>query len=317
MASSDTSSGTAAAASAPAGRRVLESLLLATEHSEQDLGAEQVAFSLAQGPLRTAQSLGHAAQSVGSATQSDRHARAPAALPVVMPLASNPEYEAVAPQLAARAETDMARRREALQTSAAAAGVTLEVQVRRGAEPYREIVAAATERAATLLVIRRRGRRGLLANLLIGEMVSQVLAHAPCSVLVVPREAVPWRRGVLVAVDPQQPGTELVAQAAALAAAARLPLHLVCVAARESESERALAVAALARAAAGLALAPAGVVVRSGAAHAEIIAAAQASGCDLIAVARHGGSALGRAWIGGVAQKVIGLASCAVLVSVG
>ena len=267
---------------------VLQPLLLATEHGEQDLGAEQVAFALAASMAQP--------------------------LAVVMPLASNPEYEAVAPQLAARAEADIARRREALGAAALAAGVTVAVQVRRGSELYAEIVAAAREHHSALLVVRRRGQRGLLANLLIGEMVSKVLAHAPCSVLVVPREAGPAQRGLLVGVDPQQLELRPVAHAAAVAAALGLPLHLVCVVPREGE--RARADEALSSAHAGLAVAPASAEVRIGAAHAQIIAAAQARDADLIAVARHGGHALGRAWIGGVAQKVIGLAGCAVLVLV-
>jgi nucleotide-binding universal stress UspA family protein len=47
-----------------------------------------------------------------------------------------------------------------------------------------------------------------------------------------------------------------------------------------------------------------------------LIAAAQACGADLLVIARHRGDSLARAWIGGVAQKVIGLAECPVLVHV-
>jgi nucleotide-binding universal stress UspA family protein len=281
-------------AATQAASNVLWPLLLATEHGPQDRGAERVAFAfaatLAQQPLA-----------------------------VVMPLASNPEYEAVAPQRAAQAEADVARRREALTAAAASGGVSLEVQVRRGSEPHAEIIEAAREAGpSALLVIRRRGQRGILANLLIGEMVSKVLAQALCSVLVVPRDAAPPCAGLLVGVHPQHrgdgPGQALVAQAAGLAAALGLPLHLSCVVARESD--RALATAALAQARAALSAPPASAEVRIGAAHAELVAAAQALGADLIAVARHGGPAPGRGRVGGVAEKVIGLARCAVLMQV-
>ena len=96
--------------------------------------------------------------------------------------------------------------------------MTLDLQARHGAEPYVEIVDEARERAADLIVIRRRGKRGLLANLLVGEMVFKVLAHAPCSVLVVPRGMPMWTRRVLVGIDPHAPDATLLAQAAALAA---------------------------------------------------------------------------------------------------
>jgi nucleotide-binding universal stress UspA family protein len=47
-----------------------------------------------------------------------------------------------------------------------------------------------------------------------------------------------------------------------------------------------------------------------------LIDAARQAGADLIVVGRRGSESLARAWIGGVAQKVIGLADCAVLVHV-
>lgn len=262
-------------------------LLLATEHTPQDSGAEALAFALAR--------------------------RSPQTLRVVMPLASNAEYEAVTPQRAERAEAEFAARREALQAAAATAGVALEVQVRRGTDPAAEIVEAAREGAAGLLVIRRRGRRGLLANMLVGEMVSQVLSQVTCSTLVVPREVTGcWQRSVLVAVEPQHPDVAMVASAAAIARDFALPLRLLAVVARDSEREPAAATLRSVQAHA------AGVEtrddVRVGAAPEEIVAAAQDHGDDLIVLTRHGGTSAARARVGSVAKKVIGLSRCPVLV---
>jgi hypothetical protein len=147
----------------------------------------------------------------------------------VLPVAGNAEFEAVAPQAAAIADAKASARREQLEALAAAQGLAFDLRTRHGPEPYREIVDEARERAADLIVIRRRGRPGLLANLLVGEMVSKVLAHMPCNVLVVPRAAKLWTRGVLVAVDPAAPDHAPLALAAALAAAFMLPLQLVVV----------------------------------------------------------------------------------------
>ena len=79
-------------------------LLLATEHSEQDEGAEALAFALAQ--------------------------RCALPLHAVLPIASNPEYEAIAPQLAAHAEAQAGERIGALRADAQRAGLALEIQVR-------------------------------------------------------------------------------------------------------------------------------------------------------------------------------------------
>ncbi|MBN8509682.1 MAG: universal stress protein, partial [Burkholderiales bacterium] len=178
-------------------------LLLATEHTDFDVGAETVAFALAR--------------------------RCGLPLAGVLPIVSNPEFEAVAPELAARADAEAARRAEGVEAAAAAQGVALALEVRHGAEPYEEIVAEARERAADLVIIRRRGKRGFLANLMFGEMVGKVVAHAPCSVLMCPRAATMWQREVLVGVDPQAPDAALVATAARIAGECGIGLRIVGV----------------------------------------------------------------------------------------
>lgn len=264
--------------------------LLATEHGEFDTGAEALAFAIA------------------------RQCGLP--LAGVLPVVSNPEYEVVAPQLAAKADAEAAAKRQHLATLARAQGVTLDLQVRHGPEAWTEIVDEARERGADLIVIRRRGKRGLLANLLVGEMVSKVVAHAPCSLLIAPRDARLWTRGVLAGVDPQAPDAGLLAQAALLARDCDLPLHLLCVAAGEAGREAAAQALAAALASAGALHARVDGQVLTGRAHQVLVDTAQARGADLLVVGRHGGTPLARAWIGGTAQKVIGLAPCPVLVHV-
>jgi len=265
-------------------------LLLATEHGEFDTGAEALAFALSR--------------------------RCALPLAGVLPVVSNPEFEAVAPQLAAKADAEAGARREQLAARARAEGVTLDLRVRHGAEPFAEIVDEARARAADLIVIRRRGKRSLLANLLVGEMVSKVVSHAPCSLLITPRAARMWEREVMLGLDPQAPDTGALALAAGVAAECGMPLHVLCVAggdAGRAEAERAVAAAVASAAALGC---RAQGLIRIGRPHQELLAAASAVGADLIVVGRHGIDRRARAWFGGVAQKVIGLAECPVLVYV-
>lgn len=266
-------------------------LLLATEHTEQDAGAETLAFAMAQ--------------------------RCGLPLRAIVPITSNPEYEALAPQLAAHAEAQAGERIAALGDAARRAGVVVDVRARRGPEAWREIVDEASAHAADLIVIRRRGRRGLLAKLLLGEMVRTVVTHAPCSVLVVPREAGMWSQRVLVAVDPDAADMTPVACAASIAAECRLPLSMLCVTPPSADAVQ-VAERALQR---GRSTAHAfGVVVdtlaKVGRPHEQIIAAASERGADLLVIGRHGDDSPAHAWLGGVAQKVIGLADRPVLVSV-
>jgi nucleotide-binding universal stress UspA family protein len=269
---------------------VFNHLLLATEHSEFDTGAESLALALAR--------------------------RCGLPLLCVLPVVSNPEFEMVAPQLAARADAEAAVRREQLEGLARAQGVAMTVQVRRGQEPFAEIVDEARLRATDLLIIRRRGKRGLLANLLVGEMVSKVVAHAPCSVLIALRGAAMWSRKVLVGLDPLLPDAATLALAADVAAECGLPLQLLCVTATDATRAAAQPVLADALAQARARGVPADGEVRVGRPHEQLIAAAGTHGADLIVIGRHRHQTLGRAWVGGVAQKVIGLAGCPVLVHV-
>lgn len=275
--------------------------LLATERTEQDRGAEAVAFALA--------------------------VRCGLPLAAVLPVAGNPELEMAAPRLAAEIDAEAARRREGLEATARSAGVVLAVQVRHGADLADEIVAEARERRTDLLVIRRRGKRGLLAKLLVGEVVSRVLAAAPCSVLVVPRDGAMWQHAVLVGIDARHRDPTLPAAAATVARKCGAVLHFVCVAARESE--RAAAAQALKQAVAdsgwgasegarsGGVQTDVQTEVLVGSAPAAILATAAARGADLLIVGRsaralaHGAA---RPRLGSVAREVTGLATCPVLV---
>lgn len=169
--------------------RALHRLMLATERTELDRGAERVAIALARGLGTT--------------------------LSIVLPFATNEELLGTEPTLALEAEAKAAADLRALVVDARAKGVVATPIVRRGARLWQEIVAAAAD-GTELLITRRVGRRGLLARLLVGEMVSRVAAHAPCPVLMVPAGATGlWRRSVIV---PAAAGRRVEAVAAALAA---------------------------------------------------------------------------------------------------
>lgn len=264
--------------------------LLATEHTEFDTGAETLALAIA------------------------RHCALP--LAVVMPVLGNPEFDVASPQLAARADAAAAARREALESMARTQQVPVEITVRHGSELHLEIVDEARRRRADVIVIRRRGRRGFLAQLLVGEMVGQVVAQSPCSVLVAPRQATMWSRRVMVAIDPSAPDDAALGLAAGIAADCGQPLRVVCVApsaAARAEAERALAASAQkARAI----CADVDTELQEGSVHHALLGAAKACGADLLVLSRRGGGRTHRAGTGSTTQKVIGLAECPVLVHV-
>jgi nucleotide-binding universal stress UspA family protein len=270
-------------------RTVFETPMLATELSEFDEGAQRVALELAR--------------------------RLGRPLAVLLPLLSNAEFEVSAPDLSARIERQFHQKLEALNAAATAQSVKCECIVRRGADLAKEIVTAAIERETDLLVIRRRGTRSFLANLLVGEMVSAVLAHAPCPVLLVPRAARLWTHGILAAVDGSRMTERVATLAAAVAAADRLPLTLACVAVDTGPAACARAEQVLERARAAVGSEPAAAAVIVGEAHREIMGQALRVGADLIVIGRCGDSAPDRGVLGRTAKKVLGAAEGPVLVA--
>jgi nucleotide-binding universal stress UspA family protein len=268
-----------------------EHILLATEHSDFDVGAERLAFGMAR--------------------------KCGVPLSAVLPVVSNPEYEIIAPQLAEHAEEEAAAKINILYDAAAKAGIQLEVVARRGEEPFREIVQEAAERKSDLIIIRRRGKHSFLANLLIGEMVSKVVGHAPCSVLFVPRAAQMWSHGILAAVD-TSPNAEHVAHTAAkIAVQCALPLTLVSVISHDTPELRDQAQDTLEHvlAVTDSAGVHAGIRILTGKPFEQILAEAKTLSADLIVVGRHGESNVIRTPFGGTTQKVVGLADTAVLVA--
>ncbi|MBK6854018.1 MAG: universal stress protein [Burkholderiales bacterium] len=265
-------------------------LLLVTEQTEHDVPARDLAFALAL--------------------------RDKLPLDVVLPMVSNAEFEQVAPALAARAEALAAHRRNLLLADARAAGVSVQVTSPSGPELHELVVDAAGALANDLIVIRRRGQRGLLARLLVGEMVSRVVAHAPCSVLIAPPGARPWSKAVLVGIDPRCKDTSLLTHAVALARERDLTLRILCVAPDESSCLPAEATLSAATATASQMGVRVDAELRFGRPYQQLLAATQDCGADLLLIGRHGDDNILQAWVGGTAQKVIGLSDCPVLIHV-
>jgi nucleotide-binding universal stress UspA family protein len=266
-------------------------LLLATEHTEFDAGAERLAFALARGST--------------------------ASLHVVFPLMFNAEYEVIAPEILEQEEEQAHARIVELRKAAQAAGVAIDVRVRRGVDLAQEIIEEARACGADLVIARRRGKRGLFAKLRVGEMVSKVATHAPCSVLLVPRAGRMWSSRIVAGVDASAKALRAVEFAAGLGVRGRLPLLIVSSVVHDDDAHRATAESAVAAAIEVARRAGADVEGRvlTGRPEAAIGAAAAQANADLIVVGRTGESGrLHRMLLGGTAHRTIGLASGPVLV---
>jgi nucleotide-binding universal stress UspA family protein len=225
----------------------------------------------------------------------------------------NPEYSTLVPNLQEEAEK---RAREALKSFIEAAGGGAEATTREAFDPSAGIVEGARENSADIIVMGRRGKRGL-ARMMVGDATAKVIGHASCPVLVAPRSAHLWEKRILLATDGSQYSEAAAGAAAHLARQAGLPVTVVSVTtvshsdARRREAEQ--AVAARVEWLKGMGLQAEGRVAE-GRPDEAIVKLAEDVGADLIVMGSHGRTGLSKILLGSVAERVIGQADCAVLV---
>jgi nucleotide-binding universal stress UspA family protein len=203
----------------------------------------------------------------------------------------------------------------ALADLASRDGVNCELLIRFGEDPHREIVGAAQDVGADLIVIGRRGKRGL-ARVMLGDATAKVIGGAHCHVLVAPRSAQMWQRRIVLATDGSAFADAATAAVAGIAANGSVPVTIVS-AIRDSFSDARAREADAAVARAKDALAKVGVaadtVVDRGQPDEVIVRAATETGAELIVTGTHGRTGLGRIVLGSVTERVINSAQCAVL----
>jgi len=232
----------------------------------------------------------------------------------MMVVETNPEYESMAPQLVERAIEQGAKQHlESIKARAREQGVECEIIIAQGEDPYQYIVNEAVEREADMIIIGRRGRKGL-TKLLMGEVAAKVIGYAPCKVLVFPRAAKIEYRNLLVATDGSMHSAAALTEAIAIAK--RCGSHLIALSAMRDESEREEA-KNYADKAVELAQkqgVSAEAVTPRGRSFNAIVETAGGRGVDLIVMGAYGKTRVKKLLMGSSTEKVIGNAGCAVLV---
>jgi len=244
----------------------------------------------------------------------------------------NPEFEALAPDLVEKMEKEVQAHLKKVRERAEKEGVPLQAFTLLSDAPYIGIAKEAEKAGADLIVMGRRGRTGL-KRLLMGSVTKRVIGHAPCSVLVVPRDARLECKKILCATDGSVYSDAAAAEAVMIAknCAAELvfisavhaettsPLDIVhsqmhhnLIAENElSSSEAALTKAKGYAEKEGLACEG---FVLAGRPYEVIVKTALEKGADLIVVGSHGRTGVDRLLMGSVTERVVGNSACAVLV---
>ncbi|MEO5350810.1 MAG: universal stress protein [Magnetococcus sp. YQC-3] len=198
-------------------------------------------------------------------------------------------------------------------------GVSCNLLVKHGNHPHQEIIAAADEIDADLVVVGRRGRRGL-ARLMLGDATARIVAQSPRNVLVVPRAIDRlWTTSILLATDGTHYSDLACIVATRLAKESQLPLRVISVV--ESKSyDTYFDAASMAVEQAVAHAKEAGVMaqgsVLEGHQPADVIAdEAYSLDAGLVVGGSHGRTGLERVFIGSVMERLLGRVSCPVLVA--
>jgi len=132
-------------------------------------------------------------------------------------------------------------RLQAVHAAAAARHVQCEDHLIECTDPSRAISKAAAESNSQLLVIGRRPPKGQTTEGMVGRHAKKIIDDSPCNVLVVPREAKPWERRILVGFDGNPSGEAALDLTTTLAKATGVPITLGSVAREEGPAASILA----------------------------------------------------------------------------
>jgi nucleotide-binding universal stress UspA family protein len=99
-----------------------------------------------------------------------------------------PDQMAVAPNLVETMSADVRQFLDQAKEKVDKANIACETIVRMGGAPHEFIVQEAKEREADLILVGTKGKSGL-ERVLMGSVAQNVIAHAPCPVMVVPASA--------------------------------------------------------------------------------------------------------------------------------
>ena len=271
----------------PVGR--FERLLLASDGTPCSVDAERVAMAMAK---------------EWSAT-----------LHVASVVITNPIVEEVAFDQGENAEQAVRELLERLHADALALGIATESVLLRGRDPLEQIVTAAEEHRADLIVMGRREKAGLLQRI-VGTTTTRAIGGAKCSVLIVPEGASIWRKRILLATDGSRFSDAAAVAAGKLAMLTRLPVSVISIVRPSFSPERA-AQAGEAAARVHDLLAAQGVVVDKAVLDGEpdqlILSTAAALDADLIVIGTHGRTGWERLVVGSVTESVVRASALPVL----
>lgn len=224
------------------------------------------------------------------------------------------DYEAFSPQKIEDAmEAGVKNHLESVKAKAKNEGVECETIMAFGGEPHEVIIDEAEEKNVDMIIVGRRGTKGL-KKLLVGEVAAKVIGNAPCKVLVVPRAAAIGPKNILIATDGS--GHSLEAAEEAVRIAKRCGSNIIALSSIRSSEEQERAKTNISKV---IEMAqregiPAEGLTPTGRSYNIIVETAGGRGVDLIVMGIPVKTAFQKIFTGSATEQVIGKAGCAVLI---
>lgn len=231
-------------------------------------------------------------------------------------VATGAEHEALGESILKQELEAVQSNLDRIRAEAEAAGVKCQTHAIHGRAVDEEIVALADQVQADLIIMGRRGRRGL-ARLMLGHATAQVIGQAHCSVLVVPRAAHIEGRHLVLATDGSRYADAAAVTTARLAQFCGARVSVVSVTTPSHGPERrAEAQQAVDRVVEHMRNEGTEVegLVQEGVPSEVITGLARERNADLIVTGSQGRSGLERVLLGSVSERILNETPCAVLV---
>jgi hypothetical protein len=229
----------------------------------------------------------------------------------------NPEFETEGLKYAEKAELTVRDHVELIREVAAEEDVECTALVARSEKaPYKAIMEEAKKHKAELIVMGRRGLEGL-KKVLMGSTTAKVIAYSECNVLIVPKDAVMNTEYILLATDGSKYSELAEREALAMSRSCHNILRrlvALSVASGPDKLSEAQAIAERVKQHAREMHLPAEAVAVVGRPFEVIIRTATEMSVDIVVMGTHGRTGFDKIFLGSVAERVVGLAPCSVLI---
>lgn len=240
-----------------------------------------------------------------------------AELHIMSLVATGVEHEGLGETLIKQELQDKSAHLETLKAQALKAGVKAETHLIEASAITQGIVDLAEQLKADMIVMGRRGRRGL-ARMLLGRATARVIGLAHCNVLVVPRSARIRLAHLVLATDGSRPAEAAAITATSLAKISGASVTVISVTTpshgpeRRAEAEQVVHQVVEHMKSKGIRAAG---LVPEGRPDDRIVATAAEKTADLIVTGSHGRTGLlEQVLLGSITERILNATPCAVLV---